>query len=32
MLENAGGEAGDTIMAARADRWELHMNATLARG
>lgn len=27
MIETAGGEAGDTIMAARADRWDLHMNA-----
>ncbi len=27
MIENAGGEAGDTILAARADRWQEHMSA-----
>lgn len=27
MIEAAGGEAGDTIMAARAERWERHMRA-----
>jgi len=27
LIESAGGEAGDIIMAARADRWDLHMNA-----
>ncbi|GAB5496924.1 MAG: hypothetical protein Phyf2KO_20040 [Phycisphaerales bacterium] len=27
MIEAAGGEAGDAIMAARAERWESHMKA-----
>jgi len=27
MIEDAGGEAGDMILAARADRWKEHMSA-----
>jgi hypothetical protein len=27
MIEDAGGEAGDIILAARADRWDEHMSA-----
>ena len=27
MIEDAGGEAGDIILAARADRWQEHMSA-----